>query len=1275
MKLGNFSNRVTFLVVGLLSLACVSIMLTALLAIERRNTVGAQHHASDALNELQLGSQALTLAALSYVVSGEERYQQAFITERDRLRSRDKAAERFFALALDDRQKALMLEAMRSADDLLALELGALAFVNAGDRQQAIGLLFGADHRAAKEALQDPLRQLDVLVHAGYEARIEALDYRVNLAVGLTQVLMLLSLLLVALVLRRFYHRRVLQPLTALTGKTRALLAGRRDLSYPHADEPSEIGDLSRALRSFQNTLVELDAQRVQSSQAEAWYRQIIEFSPDGMLIVDTDGRILIANPKAHELFGHQPGTLIGTCVDALVPENVRLQHAQMRARFMGEDGSRPMGSMRGDFRGVDRSGREFPVELGLTRLPPLPGRKPCACATLRDLSQRKQFEQAIADQLEFQRVLLDTLPYPVFFKDVEGRYLGFNQAFVDVFRIDREALIGKSVQDFFKLPASDRLFFQQANERILREGGVFSAEVYLPLADQCMHPLIYNLASYRSSDGQVAGLVGSLIDISAQKEAEQAQARAKELAEEATRLKSDFLANMSHEIRTPMNVVIGMAHLALDSDPPPRQRGYLEKIHVAAQNLLGIINDILDFSKIEAGKMHFEEVEFFLEDVLGSLTDQAMVKAQEKGLELLFDIGTDVPTGLLGDPMRLGQVLSNLLSNAIKFTERGEITIAIRREQADDSEAACWLRFEVRDTGIGLNEEQCGKLFQAFTQADSSTSRKYGGTGLGLTICKRLVDLMGGEIGVRSRPGLGSTFHFRVPFRLQDIQRELLVNGDDLLGMPVLVVDDNASAREIFQGMLRALKFEVATAGDARDAIAQLEQAHLAGRPFRLVIMDWMMPGMDGVQAIRTIRNDSRIGATPLFVMVTAYSRDELLARLGNNRVEGVLVKPVTPSTLLDSILNAFGKESTARPRKLELHAEYREAQKALRGASLLLVEDNLVNQELATEILSRAGIRVTVAGNGAEALSMLAEHSYDGVLMDCQMPVLDGFEATRRIRRQPALADLPVLAMTANAMAGDREKCLAAGMNDHIAKPIDVTQLFLTLHRWVKVGQAQQQAAPVAPVEDCELPAVAGLQQEAALQRLGGNRALLRKLLERFCETQGDAAVCIGQALQAGDRELALRAAHTLRGLAGNIGAQLLASIAAELEAHLRQPDAVDCGQRLADLQCELQAQIERIGAALARAASPLSAPAAPAAEVDLAGLGAGLQRLAGLLRDDDGEAGKCLEQLLDPLAGLGLQETAAQLQRLIGRYEFEAALELLQRDPTLARACAGA
>ena len=488
---------------------------------------------------------------------------------------------------------------------------------------------------------------------------------------------------------------------------------------------------------------------------------------------------------------------------------------------------------------------------------------------------------------------------------------------------------------------------------------------------------------------------------------------------------------------------------------------------------------------------------------------------------------------------------------------------------------------------------------------------------------------------------------------------------------MPILVVDDNASAREIFQSMLGALKFEVDTACDAADAIRKLEQAQQRGRPYRLVIMDWMMPGMDGVQAVQAIRSDSRIGEVPLFVMVTAYSREELIESLRDTPVESVLVKPVTPSTLLDSILSTFGRRVAAPAAQPQGQVAYQEARKALEGAYLLLVEDNLVNQEMGREILGRAGIRVDVANNGAEALAMLERHAYDGVLMDCQMPVMDGFEATRQLRRQAAHADLPVLAMTANTMAGDLERCLEAGMNDHIAKPIDVPQLFLTLHRWIKVRQPQPAVVEVAD-EQPPLPAVEGLQLGPALQRLGGDAPLLRKLLGYFCANHGEDVARIRQALHDGDRETATRTAHTLKGLAGNIGAERLGRQAAALETQLRQ-GSCDPQASLTELEGELRDLLARIAAA----PGMLSAETAHAqgGHLDLGGLRDGLRRLVGLLRNDDGEAGKCLGELLDALNGLGLDEPAAELQRLIGRYQFDEALALLDGHAALAAVRAGA
>jgi PAS domain S-box-containing protein len=759
-------------------------------------------------------------------------------------------------------------------------------------------------------------------------------------------------------------------------------------------------------------------------------------------------------------------------------------------------------------------------------------------------------------------------------------------------------------------------------------------------------------------------GTVWMFDDVTEERKAAELMREAKDLAEEATRMKSNFLANMSHEIRTPMNAIIGMSQLALKTDLAPKQRNYIEKVDSAAHNLLGIINDILDFSKIEAGKMQFERREFFLEDVLENLADLSVIKAQDKGLELLFDVAPDVPTALVGDSLRLGQVLLNLVGNAIKFTERGEVTLAIHVEPDNTVRASdqITLRFDVIDSGVGLSEEQREKLFSAFSQADASTTRRYGGTGLGLTISQRLVELMDGDISVRSVPRDGSTFSFTARFNLQASQRTRPELEADVTGLRVLVVDDNARAREILLAMLQSQKFEATAVTSGEEALAELEQAQAGGRPYGLVLMDWMMPKEDGLSAINRIRLEPHLHHTPAFVMVTAHSRDELLEQAGATRIDGVLLKPVGPSALLDSILCALGKEVVSHGRKHQRQEANQDALNKVRGSYLLLVEDNPVNQELALEVLQEAGIRVDVANHGAQALEMVKKNRYDGVLMDCQMPVMDGFEATRQIRANPDWAGLPVLAMTANAMSGDRELCLQAGMNDHIGKPIDVNQLFTTLAQWVSPsGQGPDvTTAPTSPAAPT-LPTIEGLDLNQAMRRMGGNAALIRKLLGRFVQTQNEAAQRIHDALSTGDLNTATREAHTLKGLAGNIGAGTIAELAQSLESDLRQESLAQALERLPQLGDMLKDLVAAIQEAIPAAEGTPSANVKP---VDTSSLASDVGELAALLADDDARAAKMVERIAPALQAMGQTALAAQLQKQIARYEFEEGLETLQK-----------
>jgi two-component system sensor histidine kinase/response regulator len=876
------------------------------------------------------------------------------------------------------------------------------------------------------------------------------------------------------------------------------------------------------------------------------------------------------------------------------------------------------------------------------------------------DVLEQKRAEEALADQLALQQALLDTIPYPVFYKDAETRYLGFNRAYEETFGVRREDLVGKRVLDLDYLPEADRRAYQEEDERTIRAVGRVEKEMDIPFSDGRVHNTLYWVSGFRKGDGRPGGLIGTFVDITHRKETERELAAAKEAVEAATRAKSDFLANMSHEIRTPMNAIIGMAHLALRTELTPKQRDYLEKIQQSSQHLLGLINDILDFSKIEAGKLGIETVDFDLDRVLDNLTSLVGEKCAAKGLELIFDVDPALPRNLRGDPLRLGQILINYASNAVKFTERGEVVIRVLKEE--ESERDCRIRFEVGDTGIGLTPEQKERLFRSFQQADASITRKYGGTGLGLAISRRLALLMGGEVGVESEYGRGSTFWFVVRLGKGTARSRSLLPAPDLRGRRMLVVDDNPQARTILAEMLRGMSFRGEEAASGEEALDRIAEADAAGEPFDLALLDWRMPGIDGIETARRL-SALTLSAPPRRVMVTAYGREEVFREAERTGFDLTLVKPVAPSALFDAVIRLLGGEARRDAGRSPLPAALGpkpEDLAPIRGARILLAEDNELNQQVASELLREAGLEVRIVGNGEEALRAVQQEPFDAVLMDVQMPLMDGETATRRIRALEGFDRLPVLAMTANAMSGDRERCLAAGMNDHIAKPIEPEQLFSALLRWIPPRAGAERPAEAAPAPAREAPSgeleglrIPGLDVSLGLRRVLGKERIYLSLLRRFATGQKETPSLLAEALAAGDREAAERIAHTLKGVAGNIGAIPLQESATRLEAALRGDAPRE------DLEALREETLSRLSDLVDRLDRDLPPERREEGVVeDRERLRVVLARLEDLLVEADGDSGAFFSEQA-PLIRAAFPDRSERIERALEHYDFEEAL----------------
>ena len=813
---------------------------------------------------------------------------------------------------------------------------------------------------------------------------------------------------------------------------------------------------------------------------------------------------------------------------------------------------------------------------------------------------------QSLLRTTKLLQAVMDGATDVIYLKDIEGRYLLFNRAACSFVNRRPQDVIGLTTADIWGETVA-----RETREReleVLTTGESRTTEES-HVMDGRVRTFLNTRSPYRDEHGNIIGLVGISREITEMKRAEQelkqgyealrqaAQelSKAKDEAQMAERLKANFLATMSHEIRTPMNAVIGMTRLALNTELTARQRNYLEKVDASARTLLNIINDVLDFSKIEAGGLRLENTEFLLDAVLTSVNDVTGLKAEEKGLEMILSVAPEVPQILRGDPLRLSQILINLVGNAVKFTHSGEINIRIQTLSSQDGRTT--LQFSVEDTGIGLDPCQIDDLFRAFSQLRPDISRRYGGTGLGLAICRQLVELMGGRIWAGGELGHGSAFHFTVELRTVP-GAEIEPNGNAPVSPTprrVLIAEDNASARDALEAMVRGHGLEPTSADTGTATLAALRSAAHAHNPFDLLLLDWQLPDMEGLEVARRMLADPELRQIPTALMAASYGRDGLLRSAESLGLASVLVKPMTRTVLRNALAQTLqdrtmaatpsgSTPATQTGRGLRIPPD---ALQRLSGHSVLVVDDNALNREVVGDMLRAVGMRVDMALTGRDALRKLDLQCPDFVLMDMHMPEMDGLDATHEIRRQERFRKLPLIALTAQVMSGDREASLAAGMNAHLDKPIDEALLYETLMRLLPRADAATaaiQTVPTVPKSAAEAPAAKSLPAAPprvySLDKLGNDPAHLKSLLADFLDDTARTATQVEQHLAAGRLKDAADAVHSVRGSAFYLDAQAVFESATSLEQALRTPDEAVTPDRIAAFRAALDTLRVQLG-----------------------------------------------------------------------------------------------